>query len=136
VNLVELDLSNNFLSSIPLAALTTLTNLKFLNLGANKIQVIKRRIFLAGRAVLRLRMFFVPTRLFKYSGKGTFTKVYSIKKFFYQKRSMNPMYSYLSTPTVICSIRNRGSGYSPKRTDPTEKVLGSDQIRIRNTAAK
>jgi hypothetical protein len=39
VNLVELDLSNNFLTSIPVAALGTLLNLKFLNLGANKIQV-------------------------------------------------------------------------------------------------
>ena len=39
VNLVELDLSNNFLTAIPIAALSTLTNLKFLNLGANKIQV-------------------------------------------------------------------------------------------------
>ncbi len=39
VNLVELDLSNNFLTAIPIAALATLLNLKFLNLGANKIQV-------------------------------------------------------------------------------------------------
>ncbi len=39
MNLVELDLSNNFLTTVPIAALATLLNLKFLNLGANKIQV-------------------------------------------------------------------------------------------------
>ena len=38
-NLVELDLSYNFLSSIPVGALSDLNNLKFLNLGSNKIQV-------------------------------------------------------------------------------------------------
>ena len=38
-NLVELDLSYNFLSSIPVGALADLNNLKFLNLGSNKIQV-------------------------------------------------------------------------------------------------
>ena len=39
VNLVELDLSNNFLTKVPMAALAALNNLKFLNLGSNKIQV-------------------------------------------------------------------------------------------------
>ena len=38
-SLVELELSNNFLKSIPISALASLTNLKFLNLGSNKIQV-------------------------------------------------------------------------------------------------
>ena len=38
-SLVELELSNNFLESIPIAALAALDNLKFLNLGSNKIQV-------------------------------------------------------------------------------------------------
>ena len=38
-SLVELELSNNFLESIPIAALASLDNLKFLNLGSNKIQV-------------------------------------------------------------------------------------------------
>ena len=38
-SLVELDLANNFLESIPIAALSTLENLKFLNLGSNKIKV-------------------------------------------------------------------------------------------------
>ena len=38
-NLVELDLSYNFLSAIPVGALADLNNLKFLNLGSNKIQV-------------------------------------------------------------------------------------------------
>ena len=38
---MELELSNNFLESIPIAALATLDNLKFLNLGSNKIQVNK-----------------------------------------------------------------------------------------------
>ena len=39
-SLVELDLANNFLQSIPIAALSSLDNLKFLNLGSNKIKVI------------------------------------------------------------------------------------------------
>ena len=39
VNLVELDLSNNFLTKVPMVALAALNNLKFLNLGSNKIQV-------------------------------------------------------------------------------------------------
>ena len=39
VNLVELDLSNNFLTKVPMAALAALKNMKFLNLGSNKIQV-------------------------------------------------------------------------------------------------
>ena len=38
-NLVELDLSLNFLSSVPIGALGQLRNLKFLNLGSNRIQV-------------------------------------------------------------------------------------------------
>ena len=38
-NLVELDLAFNFFESIPIEALKTLTNLKFLNLGSNKIKV-------------------------------------------------------------------------------------------------
>ena len=38
-NLVELDLSSNFLESVPVQALKSLTNLKFLNLGSNKIRV-------------------------------------------------------------------------------------------------
>ena len=38
-NLVELDLSLNFLSSVPVGALGQLRNLKFLNLGSNRIQV-------------------------------------------------------------------------------------------------
>ena len=38
-NLVELDLSFNFLSSVPIGALGQLRNLKFLNLGSNRIQV-------------------------------------------------------------------------------------------------
>ena len=38
-SLVELELSNNFLESIPIAALSSLKNLKFLNLGSNKIKV-------------------------------------------------------------------------------------------------
>ena len=38
-NLVELDLSLNFLSSVPIGALSQLRNLKFLNLGSNRIQV-------------------------------------------------------------------------------------------------
>ena len=38
-NLVELDLSLNFLSSVPVRALGQLRNLKFLNLGSNRIQV-------------------------------------------------------------------------------------------------
>ena len=39
VELVELDLSLNFLSSVPVGALGQLRNLKFLNLGSNRIQV-------------------------------------------------------------------------------------------------
>ena len=42
-SLVELELSNNFLESIPIAALAALDNLKFLNLGSNKIQVKRKR---------------------------------------------------------------------------------------------
>ena len=38
-NLVELDLSHNFLREIPVEALSGLKNLKFLNLGSNRIQV-------------------------------------------------------------------------------------------------
>ncbi len=38
-NLVELDLSSNFLDSVPVQALKSLGNLKFLNLGSNKIRV-------------------------------------------------------------------------------------------------
>ena len=38
-SLLELDLSNNFLENIPIAALANLKNLKFLNLGSNKIKV-------------------------------------------------------------------------------------------------
>ena len=38
-SLVELDLANNFLESIPYAALATLKNLKFLDLGSNRIKV-------------------------------------------------------------------------------------------------
>ena len=36
---MELELSNNFMEAIPIAALSSLKNLKFLNLGSNKIQV-------------------------------------------------------------------------------------------------
>ena len=36
---MELDLSLNFLSSVPVGALGQLRNLKFLNLGSNRIQV-------------------------------------------------------------------------------------------------
>ena len=43
-SLVELELSNNFLESIPIAALASLDNLKFLNLGSNKIQVNRKKI--------------------------------------------------------------------------------------------
>ena len=42
-SLVELELSNNFLESIPIAALAALDNLKFLNLGSNKIQVKRKK---------------------------------------------------------------------------------------------
>ncbi len=38
-NLVELDLSSNFLDSVPVEALSRLDNLRFLNLGSNKIRV-------------------------------------------------------------------------------------------------
>ena len=38
-SLLELDMSNNFLETIPIAALESLKNLKFLNLGSNKIKV-------------------------------------------------------------------------------------------------
>ena len=38
-NLVELDLSFNFFDSIPIEAFQGLENLKFLNLGSNKIKV-------------------------------------------------------------------------------------------------
>ena len=36
---MELDLSLNFLTSVPIGALGQLRNLKFLNLGSNRIQV-------------------------------------------------------------------------------------------------
>ena len=38
-NLVELDLSHNFLREVPVDALSGLKNLKFLNLGSNRIEV-------------------------------------------------------------------------------------------------
>ena len=41
-NLVELDLSFNFFDSIPIEAFQGLENLKFLNLGSNKIKVGKK----------------------------------------------------------------------------------------------
>ena len=50
-SLVELELSNNFLESIPIAALAALDNLKFLNLGSNKIQVKRKREKIAGNFV-------------------------------------------------------------------------------------
>jgi Leucine-rich repeat (LRR) protein len=53
VNLVELDLSNNFLTAVPMAALAALTNLKFLNLGSNKIQVTDLQRFPPGAATCR-----------------------------------------------------------------------------------
>jgi hypothetical protein len=36
---VELDLANNFLEAVPVQALKVLKNIKFLNLGSNKIKV-------------------------------------------------------------------------------------------------
>lgn len=38
-NLVELDLSFNFFERLPMDGLKNLKNLKFLNLGSNKIKV-------------------------------------------------------------------------------------------------
>ena len=47
-NLVELDLSNNFLTSIPVSALTSLNNIKFLNMGSNRIEVMNIYIKIKG----------------------------------------------------------------------------------------
>ena len=44
-SLVELDLANNFLESVPVSALSPLKNIKFLNLGSNKIKVIFLGLF-------------------------------------------------------------------------------------------
>jgi Leucine-rich repeat (LRR) protein len=44
--LVELDLSLNFLTSVPVEALGQLRNLKFLNLGSNRIQVWRPRLWI------------------------------------------------------------------------------------------
>ena len=38
-NLIELELSHNFLTSVPVGALSQISNLKFLNLGSNRIKV-------------------------------------------------------------------------------------------------
>ena len=45
-SLVELDLSHNFLREIPVDALAGLDNIKFLDLGSNRIQVKQFFIFL------------------------------------------------------------------------------------------
>ena len=38
-NLVELTLTNNFLTEVPVTALANLNNIKMLDLGSNRIQV-------------------------------------------------------------------------------------------------
>lgn len=63
-NLVELDLSYNFLSSIPVGALADLNNLKFLNLGSNKIQVIFISPFLSMNIYIHFK-YYVSTNLNK-----------------------------------------------------------------------
>ena len=63
-NLVELDLSNNFLTSIPVSALTSLNNIKFLNMGSNRIEVMYIYIKIKGTVsvILSDRFATVPSK--------------------------------------------------------------------------